>query len=105
MNALVSMKQTLREQEVTQSLPANYYPYGLQLHLDDATIEKLGLDEEDMQVGKKLYLVARVEVTACSMSDSKEGGEHCSMDVQITHMSLDEADDVDDAADRLYKKS
>jgi hypothetical protein len=82
------------------------YPYGLQLSLDNESLDKLGLTLPD--VGDKLMLVASVEVT--SVSQSEEGSSedkakvrrHASM--QIVAMALSDAETGSDAAKKLYKE-
>jgi hypothetical protein len=73
------------------------YPYGLSIRLDDASIKKLKLDAEDMEVGKVLQLVARVEVTSYSCNETIGAGKREDVCLQITDASLDEANDTDDS--------
>lgn len=88
---MVSMKLSKASREATQPTKgdapdAPAYPYGLQLQLDDATIEKLGIKMP--KVGGALLLEARVEVTAVSSHDSKDGGKNRNVSLQITEMCL-----------------
>jgi hypothetical protein len=92
----VKLDKKAREEKYAESAIASdgpEYPYGLQLNLDDETIEKLGLALPE--VGKDLALVARVNVTAVSASENTYGGKkekRRSITLQITEMCL-EADE------------
>lgn len=78
------------------------YPYGLQVRLDNDSLEKLGIALPE--VGKNLMLLARVSVTSVSSNKNLVGGNYSSAELQITDMCL-ETDEGEgkDAADKLYK--
>lgn len=78
------------------------YPWGLSVSLDNASLEKLGLSDDMPEVGEKLQLTAVVEVTSCSMNETKDGGKNYSCALQITKMGLGPAPKKD-AAEALYK--
>lgn len=104
---LVDMKISKADRE-KQTSPSTLmkdgpaYPWGLSLNLDDATLEKLGL--ELPEVGEELMLHARVKVSSCSSSDSEGGGKNRSCSLQIVAMGLEGEDREDDAAGTLYEK-
>lgn len=62
------------------------YPYGLEIHLDEIGLKKLGM--KDMPaVGSKMKMDARVHVSGAMMHEGPEG-KHRSLHLQITHMEL-----------------
>ena len=90
---LVSLKRTKSEKKV-ESSPSlaigerDDYDYGLKINLHKESLEKLGLDSLP-KVGTKMRLEAEVEVVSVSSSAGK-GSESRSMDLQITHMKLED---------------
>src|SRR6185369_6576942 len=102
---LVSMKISAAEQkkmmEPTSMVEDRArYPYGLQLNLDTAALEKLGIADDLPEVGESYVLVAKVDVTSVS-SNKHEGGSSQSLSLQITEMCLEDGD-ATDAAKALY---
>lgn len=77
------------------------YPYGLVLRLGDDELTKLGLTELP-KVGAELHLVAKVEVIAVSDYDSKDGGDHSSVEYQITDMALMQPEKSSARAAKLF---
>jgi hypothetical protein len=82
------------------------YPWGLQLNLDNETLEKL--DVELPKVGKSMMIYARVDVTSVSENEHSLDGKtttNRSASLQITDLCL-EADAGEGSAvtDRLYGK-
>lgn len=63
------------------------YPYGLCLHLDNETLEKLGLSDLP-KIGSKLKLEAVVEVNGISANKSGSGENYKSLSLQITDMAV-----------------
>lgn len=85
------------------------YPYGLNVRLDEDTLDKLGIDTLP-KVDGDLMLWARVKVVSVSSNehtsnDSKGKHKHRMVELQITDMALDEAPKEKDAADELYAKA
>lgn len=106
----VKIDKKAREEKYAETSIASEgptYPYGLQLSLDDETIEKLGLSLPE--VGKDMALLARVKVTAVSSSEDSYGGKtekRRSVSLQITEMCLEpDEGEGKDAADLLYAGS
>lgn len=102
---LHSMKLTAKEQEKTQ--PASVlaeqprYPWGLGLHLDDETLDKLGIGLPEL--GKTLLLQARVKVTGAMAQETEGSGKSRQAQLQITDMGIDvDEGEGGDAADKLY---
>lgn len=81
------------------------YPWGLQLNLDEETLQKLGLVALP-RVGKTLMLAARVSVTSVSENESqdKDGDAETnrSVGLQITHLVLLPDSEKKDAAAAIY---
>lgn len=73
------------------SIPARY-PYGLGLCLNDPELKKLGLDEEDCEVGDHVHFHCLAKVTSCS--DSEGAGQR--IELQIVAMSAEEHDEEDE---------
>lgn len=89
---LVSMKLTKSERkEMASPAETAYdgpeYPYGLQVNLDDDTIEKLGLAMP--KVGGELTLTACVRVTSVASSEHERGSKNRSVSLQITDMAIE----------------
>jgi hypothetical protein len=105
---LVSMKIDRAAQQekyasaVTDANAASY-PYGLEVRLDNDSLEKLGIDVADLEVGGTLLLRAKVEITNVSKRATKESGEDQSATLQITKMCL-EPPAAKSAASTLYKE-
>jgi hypothetical protein len=68
------------------------YPYGLELHLNDDSLEKLGVSSENMPaIGSSIQMMAMVKVTSVRMTERTENGEDkksMSVDLQITAMEF-----------------
>jgi hypothetical protein len=96
--------QISEEDRAKQVQPANpalpQYPYGLCLNLDEMTLKKLGVTELP-EIGKSLIIKAKVEVTARSEYESKEGGESRSLALQITDMEI-QGKKREISPDRIY---
>lgn len=77
--------------EPTLGMPEMEYPYGLKICLDEASIQKLGLQEMP-QIGAKMKIEAIVEVCAVSKYDTKESGQQRKIDLQITDMEIEKGE-------------
>jgi hypothetical protein len=102
---LVSMKVSAadqRKRETVMSKPSeNEYPYGLQLHLDTETLDKLGADLPEVET--EVVIMAKAKVTSVSSSEGAHGASR-SMTIQITQLGLAPAGDDDkDHSSKLYK--
>lgn len=67
------------------------FPYGLCLTLDECTLAKLGLDEEDPEIGDMIDLRAFGRVTALR-KDARDGEAHSCVEIQITHLAVEDED-------------
>lgn len=102
---LINMEKPRAKEKDASPEPgdAPRYPYGLQLHLDDEALEKLGLKALP-RVQDKLRLVAQVSVVSVNEYESTDSdGVTRSVDLQITDMALDAEPESKSLADRLYK--
>lgn len=103
---LVNMKISKAEQE-KRSEPSTIaterpmYPWGLNLNLDNDTLEKLGIDGLP-KVGESYAIIATASVSSVSSSES-EGGAHRSLSLQITDLCLEDGK-AKDIAKKLYKE-
>lgn len=75
------------------------YPWGLCLHLDSETLKKLGINELPA-VGKKLTIVAQVDVVSVGMSQQRDGDKETRAELQITDMAIE--GDKPPASEKLY---
>jgi hypothetical protein len=106
---MVNMKMAPPKEKAVMTAPdpenTPRYPWGLSVHLDDESLEKLGLKDLPT-AGTKLSLVARVDVVSVSERQSQDEQDTMrSLELQITDMALgpDEAGEKPKAQDVLYK--
>lgn len=69
--------------------PPAQYPYGLCLALSEDELQKLEVEDGELEVGDLLDLRALAKVTSVSKSDVEGGGARCRIELQITHMALE----------------
>lgn len=81
------------------------YPYGLCISLCEDELEKLGLEDEDIEPGDMIHLQCMAKVTSVS-SNSNQDGDHCRIELQITHIAAaeDEDDEGRSKLSKLYKR-
>lgn len=99
--ALVDMKLDKRAKEEDSEVKEDRYPFGLRIHLDDEQLEKLGVDELP-KVGKEKMMIAMVEVTDVSASDTMLGGERRSVGLQIKSVAFKETEDKQKEAEEKF---
>ena len=63
------------------------YPYGLNICLEDKSLQKLGVKQLP-KVGQSMLIRAKVDVSSISEYESIEGGNRRSMNLQITDLEL-----------------
>lgn len=84
---LKSVRITKKEGEEAREIDSEQeFPFGLRLHLNNETLDKLGMEMPEM--GEVMTLVARVEVVSLSENSSKESEDRKDVDLQITDMEL-----------------
>jgi len=92
-------KSRLREtmgQPMVEDYPEDdgpMYPWGTELNLETESIDKLGIDIENVQAGDTVHIVAKAEITSVSVrqSSSKRHGDeglNKSLSLQLTAMQL-----------------
>jgi hypothetical protein len=87
---LVNMRQSKKARiDSSPALPSeNPYPYGLCLDLNQDSLEKLGISEDDMPaIGATIPLRAEGKVTRVSALADEQGGGHRTLTIQITKMA------------------
>jgi len=82
---LKKKKNTHNAHEVGHEEPK--FPFGLRIHLEEETIEKLGMKDLP-EVGGEMMLNAKVTVDSVSSHETEEDGETRSISLQITEMEL-----------------
>ena len=68
------------------------YPPGLCLCFNEETLEKLDL-EDDCEVGDMIDIRAMGIVTSVSKNGSLAGGSHCRIEIQLTHIAVENEED------------
>jgi hypothetical protein len=90
-------------QEIQESMVPSYepplYPYGLCISLTHEDLEKLNLSD-DCEVGDMIHLMAMAEVTSVSKNKSVNGGDSCRIELQITHLALEDEELEDPREER-----
>jgi len=97
-----------REEIVEKISSPPRYPYGLCISLCEDELEKLGLEDEDIQVGDMLHLHCLTKVTSVSSHES-EFGNNCRVELTITHIAAESEDEENEEMDksntsRFYRK-
>lgn len=110
MATLISMENTAQEAQAQNGLPqaadAPKYPWGLEICLNDDSLDKLGVKTLPA-VGTEVTIVAKATVSSTSERATEADGACASMSLQITDMQVDglDADLFGRAADMLYGKA
>lgn len=105
---MVSMKLTeadrkKREKSYEVMAEQPEYPYGLNIHLDNIAIDKLGIKDLP-KLGEKMKIVAVVEVTGANLRKEKSGDKK-DMSLQITELCLVDETEKPKAEKKLYGES
>lgn len=79
------------------------YPWGLSLDLENATLEKLGIDVTKYKVGQQIPLNIIATVTRTSMSET-EHGKNVSLGLTCGQMEFKAAKTNEEIAETLYDK-
>lgn len=91
MGALQSMELTEDESyDAVMPIPMSdkpSYPYGLQICLTKAELEKLGIDMSEAELGGVFHFEAMARITSLNMS-STESGDNIRLEAQITDMGV-----------------
>lgn len=92
----------------TQESEGPSYPWGLCIYLDQFALDKLRMKIEDFTIGDEMALTAVVRVVGLSMREREGGESYQSVDLQITQMDLEEAQEitkVKTTGDKIYGDS
>lgn len=73
------------------------YPYGLCISLCNEELDKLGIGEENIEVGNILHLHALASVTSVSQNTTIHSGATKRIELQITHLSTPESEEDENA--------
>lgn len=101
---LVDVKRTKADKEAEKerwesSEERDDYPWGLRIHIDEETAEKLGLG--DLDAGQDVMLHAKCFVAEDSINKTN-GKTRRNMALQITAMKLEQGEAGPDVATALY---
>jgi hypothetical protein len=101
-----SDREESKPAEMSPDMPV--YPWGLQVRLDEAALDKLGLDTLPAVDSERL-LIAKVKVVSVSSNehsaaDGSKKHKHKSVELQICEMALDDVPAEKSASDSLYPK-
>ena len=101
---LVDVKRTKADKKATESEykdPINQddYPWGLNIRLDNATVQKLGLGDLDADESVRLY--ADAFVTEDSVT-KRNGKTVRTVALQITKLAVVQSEDDDSTASAMY---
>ena len=98
-----NMQMTAEESKEYGAIPtessAPKYPYGLQLRLNDDSLEKLGITKLP-EVGQVMQVTALATVVSVSMNQQQEGEAENRAELQITDMEVTKA--TGDLAKKMY---
>jgi hypothetical protein len=108
MTTLIDMENTAQEAQQAVNPGASEapkYPWGLQICLNDDSLDKLGVKTLP-SVGTEVTIVAKATVAATRENATEGEGSSSGMDLQITDMQLDglDTDLFGRAAELLYGK-
>lgn len=110
MATLISMENTPQQAQeqvgMTPAADAPKYPWGLEICLNDESLDKLGVKALPA-VGTEVTIVAKATVSSTSENATEGSGTRANMSLQITDMQVDglEADLFGRAAEMLYGKA
>jgi hypothetical protein len=99
---LTSMKRAVKKAKSDSvCCPADNskYPYGLNISLDEDSLEKLDIDISTFGVGDEVEIHARAKVSSVSQSEREGSGKSASLSLQITDMAVESGGEIEDADD------
>ena len=103
--ALINMKMSkeeIKESEPTIQKPKEpRYPWGLELSLNDESLDKLDMEAIDFKVGDVVGIRAKGNVTRLSSNQSENGESRESIDIQITDLDIVS----ENAFDKAFKEA
>ena len=91
-------EEVKEDSEPMAPVSVNRYPYGLCLSLDQDDLEKLSMPL-DAEVGDMIHVMAFARVTSVSKQELADGKCNCRVELQITHLALEDEDQEMDGAE------
>jgi len=101
MHSMEYSEEEIKKQPDTICTEREKYPYGLRVDLEKEALKKLKMDRLP-EVGKKMTLVALVEVISVSLSEHKGDELNKNVGLQITDMELKESKEDRSSESKLY---
>lgn len=103
MHSMKISEQEKKDDAMPSVMDRPSYPYGLKIHVDKDSYEKLGLGEPP-KVGSKMTVLAQVEVTDVHLEEKGDDMKYPSMGLQITDMAIQKSSEKKekDAGTVLY---
>lgn len=104
---LIDIKRTEADRKAErarwESVPAEQddYPYGLTLHLDNETLEKMGLTEADFDAGQPVTVQIEGYISEDSIR-SVNGEPRRSMTIQTRKIAVNQEKEASDIGTALY---
>lgn len=103
---LSDMKVTKKERKdkaetCSPCMDEQTYPYGLTIRLDNASLEKLGMDSLP-KVGAKMKVMAMGVITSVSSHESKNRDDR-NVEIQIQQLGVENEDESDEL-DSIVKR-
>lgn len=98
MSLSVEEKKDMKE-SLAVDMPS--YPYGLKLHLDGESYEKLEMSKTP-SVGDKFMMLCEVEVVSLEKANHRDDKEKYNMGLQITKMAINKEEKKKDAEEAIY---
>jgi hypothetical protein len=84
-------KKELEEENSPIGIDEPDYPWGLEVNLENESLEQLGLGAGDFKIGEGKNLTAKVRVDHISSNKRRNGKNRDSVRMQITEMDLEGA--------------
>jgi len=85
-------KQEIKKDQTTLSMDGGAYPWGLRITLEGSSLEKLGKDASDFEVGKSYFITAKAECQRISIED--DGKKDATVSLQVTELSVESSADA-----------
>lgn len=99
----VDMRLDAKEQADIMCPSPPTYPYGLCISLCEDELDKLGLGEDDIDIGDILHMHCLAQVTSKSSVDNVSG-QSCRIELQIKFIAAEDEDEEDDEAEDVLSK-
>lgn len=90
-----------QDKDMMASIHEDDIPYGLQIHLSDVEVEKLGLKSRSLSVGQELSGEVMLRINNISDTDHG-GGKKRHIGLSITAMEVESDNKMEKAAKSLY---